>query len=156
MRSDHFSTLQTTQGTDLFARDQEEERLKERVKERVRKGNKETVRRNKRGLGQEDPWCARCNRKHAADFHKSKAIHSHPDLNRTKTDNCSDSASDLDDFIVPDGPKSRKKLLRRREEEEEDSDMEAGLDEIMEEEQRSALIGHREDKAELSRSKRLI
>ena len=154
MRSDSY-TIPQVQGTDLFARDAEEERLKELVKERVTKGSKEAVKRNKRVLGVEEPWCARCNRKHAADFHKSKSIHSRPALNRPQADNCSDSASDLDDFIVPDGPKSSKKLLRRREEEEE-SDMEAGLDEILEEEQRSARIGQREDMAELSRSKRLI
>jgi hypothetical protein len=156
MRSDTYFPLQQVQGTDLFARDEEEERQKELVKERVRKGNKETVKRNKREVGAEEPWCARCNRKHAVDFHKSKSIHSRPALSRPAVDNYSDSASDLDDFIVPDGPTSSKKLLRRREEEEEDSDMEAGLDEIMEEEQRSARIGQREDIAELSRSKRLI
>jgi len=153
MRADTLPPVEEEKGIDLFARDEEAERLKGEVKERVRKSVKSKGNKKQAG-GSYEPWCARCNRKHSIDFHKARLPRSRP-VELPAADNNSDSGSDLADFIVPDGPVGRKNIHKRRAV-EDDSDMEAGFDEILEEEQRSALIGQEEDLAALSRSTQLL
>lgn len=155
MLMDSFPVVEEDKGIDLFARDEEAEKQKEKLRERARKSIKSKGNQGKKqALGSgNDPWCARCNRKHSIDFHKTRLPRCRP-AELPALDNNSDSGSDLADFIVPDGPVGRKNIHKRRAAEDY-SDMEAGFEEIMEEEQRSALLGQKEDEAALSHSTRL-
>lgn len=122
-------------------------------------------------------WCARCSKKHPADFHKKKPkppprpVIAHPHhLSGAKSygdeyDSEDEEASDMSDFIESDedvAPSQISQTIRkmygydpsryRHLDEEDDLAMEASADTILREEKISAKIGAREDKEEFMRN----
>jgi len=163
---------------DLFAKDEEAEQQKRIDRERLKRtlklkddGGVDKFRKisaSKSIVQKEEPvWCARCNTRHAADFHKQPAkprpVLPKPTrvLQRRQEviDISSDEESDLSDFIVEEGLDARqvssavRKLTgydpRKYRDDESDDDMEAGVEDILAEERRTARIGRREDEEEL-------
>lgn len=157
-------------GEDLFAKDEEAERQKMIDRERLKRSLKlredkgtEKLRKitaSKSLIPSEEPiWCARCNKRHAPDFHKqtSKPVSTPRPPSPVPS---ADADSNLSDFIEseeedhPDVSHTIRRLTgydprKYREEDDSDEAMEAGIDDIFEEERRTARIGRREDEEEL-------
>ena len=117
-------------------------------------------------------WCARCNTRHSPDFHKQlpkpRPAHVHskphyrvPSKREPEVIDVS-SESDLSDFIVDEADEGMdarqvssaiRKLTgydpRKYRDDESDDDMEAGVEDILAEERRTARIGRHEDEEEL-------
>lgn len=162
---------------DLFAKDEEEERRKTIDRERLKRSLKlkdtdkfRKISASKSVFPEDEPiWCARCNTRHSPDFHKQlpkpRPAHVHPTPHyrvpsKPKPEVIDvSSESDLSDFIVDEGMDARqvssaiRKLTgydpRKYRDDESDDDMEAGVEDILAEERRTARIGRHEDEEEL-------
>lgn len=166
-----------TKAEDLFAKDEEAEQQKRVDRERLKRSLKlkdeggekfRKISASKSIVQKDEPiWCARCNTRHSPDFHKQPAKPRPivprppkvPQRRQEVIDISSDDESDLSDFIVDEGLDARqvssaiRKLTgydpRKYRDDESDEDMEAGVEDILAEERRTARIGRREDEEEL-------